>query len=131
MLYFFAVVAAVAAMLLLSHLLGQRHRDRATGEPFESGMPPTGSARLRLAPNFYLVAMFFVIFDLETVLFVSWAIAMRQVGWSGYLEMVSVSGLLLVALVYLWRLGALDWGPSSRVARPGGRGAEGGTDGRP
>lgn len=110
--YFGAVVVLVAGMLLVSHLLGSRHRQRATVEPFESGMPPTGTARLRFSANYYLVAVFFVIFDLETVLLVAWAIAARQVGWSGYIEVLVFTSLLLVALVYLWRMGALDWDTS-------------------
>lgn len=63
--YFAAILALVGIMIVLSWLLGQRHHDRATGEPYESGILPTGSARLRLSVNFYLVAVFFVIFDLE------------------------------------------------------------------
>jgi NADH-quinone oxidoreductase subunit A len=115
--YFGAVVMVVAGMLLLSHLLGQRHCERATGEPFESGMPPTGSARLRFPSGFYLMALLFVIFDLETVLFLSWAIAIREAGWTGYLEILVVSVILMAALAYLWKAGALDWGSAGRKSR--------------
>jgi NADH-quinone oxidoreductase subunit A len=108
--YFGAVVIVVGGMLLLSHFLGQRHAERMTAEPFESGMPLTGSARLRFPSGFYLMALLFVIFDLETVLFLSWAIAIRQAGWTGYLEIVVVSVILMAALAYLWKAGALDWG---------------------
>ena len=68
----------------------------------------TGSARRRFDVNFYLIAVFFVIFDLETAFIIGWAIALRQVGWSGYVEIVVFIGILLAALVYLWRVGALD-----------------------
>ena len=72
-------------------------------------MPVTGSARVRLSAKFYLLAMFFVIFDLETVFIFAWAVSAREVGWPGYLEILVFIGVLAVALVYLWRLGALDW----------------------
>ena len=80
-------------------------------EPFESGVVTVGYARFRLPVKFYLVAMFFVIFDLETVFIFTWAIALRDVGWIGYIDMLVFIGVLLAALVYLWRIGALDWGP--------------------
>lgn len=62
----------------------------------------------------YLVAMFFVIFDLEAVFLVAWAVALREVGWAGYIEVLIFVGVLVIALIYLWRLGALDWGPRRR-----------------
>ena len=73
-------------------------------------MPPVGSARLRLSAQFYLVAMFFVVFDLESVFLFAWAVSFRQAGWAGYVEMAIFVAVLAVALVYLWRMGALDWG---------------------
>jgi NADH-quinone oxidoreductase subunit A len=114
--YGLAVIMLVASMLTLSALLGQKHRDRATGEPYESGVVVTGTARLRLSAHFYLVAMFFVIFDLEAVFIVAWAVAAREVGWPGYVGVVIFIGVLVVALLYEWRLGALDW---VLQARPG------------
>ena len=107
--YVFMVVILVGVVLALSRLLGERHREPATGQPYESGMMPTGSARLRFPAEFYLVAMFFVIFDLEAVFIFAWAVAARELGWAGYVEMVVFMGVLLAALVYLWRVGALDW----------------------
>ena len=77
--YFAVVILLVAGMLSLSYLLGQRHRARATGEPYESGVVSTGSARLRFSAQFYLVAMLFVIFDLEAVFIFAWAVAFREV----------------------------------------------------
>jgi len=115
--YFAAVVALAAAMVGLSYGLGQRHRERATGEPYESGIVSTGTARLRVSAQFYLVAMFFVVFDLEAAFIFAWAIAFRELGWAGYIEILIFIGVLLAALVYLWRMGALDWGPgASRAA---------------
>lgn len=108
--YFIAVVSLVAAIIVVSYLLGQRHKDPTTGEAYESGVPPTGSARLRFSIDFYLVAMLFVIFDVESIFIFAWAIAWRELGWAGYVEVLIFIGILLAALVYLWRVGALDWG---------------------
>lgn len=114
MAYFAAIVVALAAMLGVSSVLGQRTRGRATGEQFESGIVGVGDARLRLSANFYLVAMFFVIFDLETVYLFAWAVAFRQAGWAGYSGALVFIVTLALALFYLWRLGALDWAPPRR-----------------
>jgi NADH-quinone oxidoreductase subunit A len=106
--YFGAVLLVVGSMIGGSWLLGERHKERATGEPYESGIAATGSARLRFPASFYLIAMFFVIFDVESVFLFAWAVAAREVGWAGYIEMINFVGILLAALVYLWRTGALD-----------------------
>jgi NADH-quinone oxidoreductase subunit A len=119
--YAAAVFVLVGGMLALSYVLGERHREKATGEPYESGIPPTDSARLRFDVKFYLIAMFFVIFDLEAVFLFAWAVAFRELGWLGYAEVAVFVGVLLVALIYLWRVGALDWGPGGRRARGGHR----------
>jgi NADH-quinone oxidoreductase subunit A len=110
--YFILVVILTATMLAISYLLGQRHQDRATGSPFESGIVSEGSARVRFPTKFYLVAMFFVIFDLEAVFLFAWAVAARELGWSGYSEIVVFIGILVAVLGYLWRVGALDWAPT-------------------
>ena len=112
--YLGAILALVALMLGLSYLLGQRHAAAATVEPYESGMVPVGDARLRFPAQFYLVAMFFVVFDLEAVFIYAWAVAAREAGWAGYFEMLVFVAILLAALVYLWRVGALDWAPRRR-----------------
>ena len=112
--YFLAAILIVSAMLIISFFLGEHHKDHATDEPYESGVPIFGTARQRLSAKFYLVAVFFVIFDLESVFIIAWAVAMRQVGWAGYAEILIFIGVLAAALIYLWRLGALDWGPKSR-----------------
>ena len=112
--YFLAVLLLVAAMLAVSYILGEHHTGHATNEPYESGVPIIGSARQRLSAKFYLVAVFFVIFDLESVFIVAWAVAIRQLGWAGYAEILIFIGVLVAALIYLWRLGALEWGPKGR-----------------
>jgi NADH-quinone oxidoreductase subunit A len=108
-LYFVAVIALAATMIGLSYLLGERHNDRATGTPYESGVISFGSARLRISAKFYLVALFFVIFDLEAVFIYAWAVALYDVGWTGYIEISIFIAILFATLVYLWRMGALDW----------------------
>lgn len=110
------VVFLAGAMLGVSHLLGERHSDRATGEPYESGIVASGSARLRLPVQFYVVALLFVIFDLEVVFLVGWAVAVEEVGWAGFAALLGFVGLLVVGLLYEWRQGALDWGISTRAA---------------
>ena len=111
--YFGAVLFVVGVMVGLSYVLGERHRENQTDFPFESGIKTTGDARGRLSAQFYLIAMLFVIFDLETMFIISWAVAFRELGWAGYIEILVFIVVLLVALVYLWRLGALDWGPAT------------------
>jgi NADH-quinone oxidoreductase subunit A len=107
--YAIIVGMLVVAMLGLSYVLGQRHQDRATGSPYESGILSQGSARVRFPAQFYLVAMIFVIFDLEVVFIFGWAIAVRETGWAGYAEISVFIVVLLATLAYLWRAGALDW----------------------
>jgi len=97
----------------LSYMLGQRHQEHATGTPYEGGIVSTGTARIRLSVKFYLVAMFFVIFDLEAIFLFAWAVAARELGWTGYAEVLVFVGVLVAALIYLWRGGALDWGDVS------------------
>jgi NADH-quinone oxidoreductase subunit A len=112
-LYAVLVVIIAGSMLAISYVLGERHMERFTGVPYEGGIKPEGSARVRFSPKFYLVAVFFVIFDLESVFLVVYAVVARQMGWIGYAEAMVFIGILLAALAYLWRLGALDWGPAT------------------
>lgn len=119
-LYILVVLLVVAAMIAVSYLLGERHRQPTTGEPYESGMPRTGGARVPYPAHFYLVAVFFVIFDLEAVFLFAWAVVARDAGWLGYVEILVFVGVLVAAWVYLWRAGALDWGGSRRSPRAGG-----------
>lgn len=111
-------------MIVLSYALGQRHQQQATGQPYEGGIVSTGTSRIRFSANFYLLAMLFVIFDLESVFIFAWAISIRQAGWLGFNEALVFIAVLIAALIYLWRLGAIDWQPTgrrrqTRVGRPG------------
>ena len=107
--YLVIITGLVVAMLGLSFVLGQRHDNRQTGSPYESGILSQGSARVRLSAKFYLVAMLFVIFDLEAVFIFAWAIVVREAGWAGYSEALVFITVLIATLFYLWRVGALDW----------------------
>lgn len=112
--YLVIVIALVVGMLVASWLLGQRHSDRATGTPYEAGIVPEGTARVRFSARFYLVAVFFVIFDVESVFLFAWAVAGRELGWPAYWELVIFVAILVAALGYLWRVRALDWGSLRR-----------------
>lgn len=105
------VCTLIAGILIISYVLGQHHKDRATNEPYEGGILSTGSARLRFSSQFYLIAMLFVIFDVETIFIFSWAIAFRELGWLGYGGVSVFIVLLVIVLIYEWRNGALDFGP--------------------
>ncbi|MDA8098559.1 MAG: NADH-quinone oxidoreductase subunit A [Nitrospiraceae bacterium] len=125
-LYFLAAVVAIVALLALSSILGQRHRERSTGEPYESGIVPTGSARVRFDIKFYLVAVFFLLFDLEAVFLYAWAVSVREAGWPGYLEALIFIAVLAAALAYLWREGALEWGKRKPTQRQRSEGMDSG-----
>ena len=112
--YFGLVVFLAVAVLGVSYLLGQRHSEPATGEPYEGGIVPEGSAHARFSIRYALIAMFFVIFDLEAVFLFAWAVAVRELGWQGYFEVLLFAAVLLAALVYLSRIGALDWAGEPR-----------------
>ena len=107
--YFGAVLAITGVMLGGSYLLGQRHHANAADEPFESGIVPTGDVHIRFSVHFYLLAIFFVIFDMESVFLFAWSVALKESGWSGFIEALIFISVLLATLIYLWALGALDW----------------------
>src|SRR5690554_7492318 len=113
--YMAAALGLVAAVLAVSHALGERHSERATGDPFESGVVPVHRARFRIHAQFYLVAVLFVIFDIEAVFIVTWAVIARDGGWAPFIEILIIIVVLVAALAYLWRVGALDWGPRRRA----------------
>jgi NADH-quinone oxidoreductase subunit A len=113
--YFGGVILLVLTMLGLSYVLGQRRSNKATNMPFESGVVSVGTSQIQLSVEFYLVAIFFVIFDLETVFIFAWAIAFYELGWQGYIAIMVFITMLGVALIYGWRAGALEWGVKTRV----------------
>jgi NADH-quinone oxidoreductase subunit A len=96
--------------ILLSSVLGPRKPTPEKAAPYECGMPPVGDARERQSVKFYLVAMIFLLFDIEVAFLYPWAMALRELGWSGLVQVVLFVTLLLAGYVYVWRKGALDWG---------------------
>jgi NADH-quinone oxidoreductase subunit A len=112
--YVAAAFCLVASMIALSYVLGERHAGRATGEPYESGVAPTGTAWIRFDIKYFLVAVFFVIFDVESIFIFAWAVIARDAGLEGYLAIMIFIGVLMAALCYLWRMGALEWGEMKR-----------------
>jgi NADH-quinone oxidoreductase subunit A len=115
LLYSFAVLLVVGIMIGISYILGERHSERTTGDAYESGIPPTGNARLRFSSHFYLIAIFFVIFDLDSVFILVWASSFRELGFTGYLAIVIFIGILLAVLVYEIGIKALDFGPKGKT----------------
>ena len=102
--------ALIVLLMVVTHLTGERHRERRTGVPYESGITPTGSARLRFTADFYLIAVFFVIFDVSAVFIFAWAVAIRDLGWPGYFAILVFIMETVAGLAYIWRMGAFSWG---------------------
>ena len=96
--------------VLLSSVLGPKKPTAEKLAPYECGMPPVGDARERMSVKFYLVAMIFLLFDIEVAFLYPWAIAFRDLGVVGYWQIVTFFALLLTGYIYVWRKGALDWG---------------------
>ena len=119
--YFPVLVQAVLAMVLaaglltVSRLLGKRVRNRVKDMPYESGIVPTGDARQRFSVKFYLVAMLFIVFDIEAIFLYPWAVVYRQLKMVAFVEMLVFVILILSGFFYIWKKGALDW-----AAGPGG-----------
>ncbi|MGH7832981.1 MAG: NADH-quinone oxidoreductase subunit A [Candidatus Binatia bacterium] len=99
----------VASLLLIAQKLGPKSTSAVKQEPFESGNPPRGDARIQFPIKFYLVAMLFLIFDIEVVFLYPWAILFRRLGWFGLVEMGIFLSVLIIALIYVWKKGALEW----------------------
>lgn len=108
------VITLIGIMIGLSYVLGERHKEKTTDEPYESGIPPTGDARLRFSSGFYIIAMFFVIFDLDAAFIMLWAVSFRELGLAGYIGILIFIGLLIVLLIYELSIGALDFGPDGK-----------------
>ena len=119
------VVLVIMVMMGLSWLLGQRHQEKATLIPYESGILPTGTARMRFPVRFYLVAVVFVIFDLEALFVITWALVLREAGWRGYGAMLLFIIVLLIALFYLYRQGLFDLVGSGLPGRKAGEKKDG------
>lgn len=103
------VVAFAAIALTLSTLVGPHRPTPAKLEPYESGMPPFGSARRRISIKYYLTAVLFILFDIEIIFFYPWAVLFRQLKLFGLIEMGLFVLILLIGYVYIWRKGGFDW----------------------
>ena len=113
-------VAVAGAMIGLSAILGQRVRDSVKSSPYESGMKPVGNARERFSVKFYLVAMVFILFDIEAIFLYPWAVVYRMLGLFGFFEMLLFSVLVLCGYFYIWKKGVLNWS-SDELNRPARR----------
>jgi len=110
-LFVFLVLVLIAALLIISSWLGEKKLNPEKLRPYESGVIPTGSARLRYPVPFYLVAIFFLLFDVEGAYIFAWAIAWEKLGWAGWLQISFFIVMLILGLAYIWKKGGLDWGP--------------------
>ena len=108
------IVVLIALLLFVASWLGEKKSNSEKLRPYESGVIPTGSARLWYPVPFYLVAIFFLIFDVEGAYIFSWAIAWESLGWSGWIQIVFFIGVLILGLVYIWKKGGLEWGPTGK-----------------
>jgi NADH-quinone oxidoreductase subunit A len=112
LIHFLLACLLATAIVVLSALLGYRKPTRAKLSPYECGMTPLGDARERFSVKFYLVAMMFILFDVEAVFLYPWAVILRDLKMFGFWEMVVYIGIVLVGFYYIWKKGVLDWGES-------------------
>jgi len=105
------VLATLVALIAIGmgNLFGPRKKSAVKSMPYESGMPPIGEGTRRMPVRFYLIAVLFILFDIEVIFFLPWAIVFRQLGWFGLIEMFVFIVILLVGYVYAWKKGALEW----------------------
>ncbi len=109
------VVAVIASQLFIASWLGERKPSREKSRPYECGVIPTGSARFRYPVPFYLIAIFFLIFDVEGAYILSWAVTYKDLGWAGWAQMSFFILVLLLGLLYIWKRGGLDWRPAHKT----------------
>jgi NADH-quinone oxidoreductase subunit A len=113
--YTLLVLLLLVLILFLASWLGEKKPSPDKLRPYECGVIPTGSAQLRYPVPFYLVAAFFLIFDVETVIVFIWAIAFKPLGWIGWWRITFFIVVLLLSLFYIWKKGGLEWGPVTRL----------------
>jgi NADH-quinone oxidoreductase subunit A len=109
LLHLLVALALAGALTAVSVLVGWRCPTRAKQQPYECGMEPIGTAREPFSVKFYLVAMIFILFDVEAIFLYPWAYVFRTLQWYGFVEMMLYIAILLVGYLYLWKKGALDW----------------------
>jgi len=109
LIYMAIAVGLVGVIVLLSEFLGKKTHTYAKDLPYECGMDPIGDARHRYSVRFYVIAMFFIVFDIEAIFLYPWAVVFKPLGWFGFWEMMVFIGILVVGLAYVWGKGALEW----------------------
>jgi len=110
-------VALIGILLLAAWWLGARSTNRNKELPYESGVVPSGSARLAYPVPFYLIAIFFIVFDVEAAFIFTWAVAWDQLGFAGLIHITFFILVLLLGLAWIWIKGGLEWGPSRKRPR--------------
>ncbi len=119
LIHFLVACLLAGAIVTLSWLIGYRKPTRAKLSPYECGMMPQGDARERFSVKFYLVAMLFILFDVEAVFLYPWAVILRELKMFGFWEMLVYIGIVLVGFFYIWKKGVLDWGPTPMRSKGG------------
>jgi NADH-quinone oxidoreductase subunit A len=117
-LYTLLVLSLLILILFLAYWLGEKKPSAEKLRPYECGIIPTGKAHIRYSIPFYLVATFFLIFDVETAIVFTWAIAFKPLGWLGWWRLSFFIVVLLLSLFYIWKKGGLEWGPITRLMPP-------------
>ena len=117
LMHFLVTGLVASAIVLLSWIIGHRKPTRAKMSPYECGMTPGGDSRERFSVKFYMVAMCFIIFDVEAVFLYPWAVILRDLKMFGFGEMVVYIAIVLVGFFYIWKKGVLDWGKATSAAR--------------
>ncbi len=105
----FVVAGFLVTMLALAYILGPKNRSVTKQIPFECGSVSVGDVKQRFNVRFYLIAMLFILFDIEVIFMYPWAVVLENIGWYGFVEMLSFMLVLLVGLIYVWRKGILEW----------------------
>jgi len=112
--YGILVLVFIGVQLFIAFWLGEKKKNKEKLRAYESGVIPTGTARLRYPVPFYMVAIFFLIFDVEAAFIFSWAIAYEDLGWAGWLQISFFIVVLILGLAYIWNKGGLEWGPTAK-----------------
>lgn len=114
--WLFAITNATG-IIVAGYVLGKKFRNKAKDTPYECGITPTGSAKERFSVKFYLVAMLFILFDIEAVFLYPWAVVYRDLKWFGFFEMLMFVVLVFTGFIYIWKKGVLDWSQAEEVER--------------
>ena len=114
LIHFTLACLLAAAIVTLSYFIGQHKANKSKMSPYECGMEPIGDVRQRFSVKFYLVAMLFILFDVEAVFLYPWAILLKRLKMFGFLEMMTYVLIVLIGFFYVWKKGVLEWGPETK-----------------